>query len=69
MKKTYVEIGKEAGLKHIYIGNIGQENPTYCSNCQEVLIRRHYFTVIENNIVDGACPYCGTKVEGVFDVH
>lgn len=60
-------IGRKAGLKHIYIGNVGLENPTKCVTCNAVLIERQRFEVIQNHLVDGCCPHCKTKLVGVFD--
>jgi len=60
-------IGKRAGLKHVYIGNVGLENPTRCVSCNAVLIERKRFEVMENHLIDGCCPHCQTKLAGVFD--
>ena len=60
-------LGQKAGLKHIYIGNVGLENPTKCVTCQTVLIERKRFEVTANYLVDGCCPTCKTKLVGVFD--
>ena len=60
-------IGKRAGLKHVYIGNVGLENPTKCVSCNAVLIERKRFEVMENHLIDGCCPHCQTKLAGVFD--
>ena len=60
-------IGQRAGLKHIYIGNVGLENPTKCVTCNAVLIERKRFEVMENHLVEGCCPHCKTKLAGVFD--
>lgn len=60
-------IGQNAGLKHIYIGNVGLENPTRCVTCNAILIKRHRFDVMENHLVEGCCPNCHTKLAGVFD--
>lgn len=60
-------LGKKAGLKHIYIGNAGLENPTRCVTCNAILITRKRFEVTENYLVDGCCPKCNTKLIGVFD--
>jgi len=32
------------------------------------LIGRYGFKVLENVIVDGKCPQCGTRIDGVFNV-
>jgi pyruvate formate lyase activating enzyme len=66
--KRAIGIGKYAGLKYVYGGNIwsGDYENTYCSKCNALLIRRHGFSITENNIIDGKCKKCGTKVSGIF---
>jgi len=65
LKMAY-NIGKEQGLRYIYIGNAGIQNNTYCPNCNELLINRQYFNTLENNIQDSKCPKCQTKIYGVW---
>ncbi len=64
-----VEIGKEAGLRHVYSGNIrgGDLEYTWCYNCGKRLIHRTGYSIRENLIVDGKCPECGTTIDGVFN--
>lgn len=67
--KTISEMAKSYGLNYVYIGNssfLSGENDTICKNCKEVLVKRKYFGVIQNKILDGNCPKCGTKIYGVF---
>jgi pyruvate formate lyase activating enzyme len=68
--KRALEIGAEAGLKHIYAGNIhleGREN-TYCSACNELLIRRFGYQQPDIYLKEkGKCPKCGTPLYGVFN--
>ncbi|MDH5202418.1 MAG: AmmeMemoRadiSam system radical SAM enzyme [Nitrospirota bacterium] len=62
------EIGFEAGLNHVYEGNVpgeGGEN-TYCPSCKELLIKRFGFSIIENRIKDGRCSKCATEIKGVW---
>ena len=61
------EIGLEAGLKYVYEGNVPGENGenTYCPNCKKPLIQRYGYRIQENKIKNGACSYCGTKIDGV----
>jgi pyruvate formate lyase activating enzyme len=66
LKKAY-DIGKKAGLKYVYMGNIGYENSTKCSWCDEVLIARKGFFVESKNIVNSSCPKCSSSVSGIFE--
>jgi pyruvate formate lyase activating enzyme len=63
------KIGKDAGLRYVYGGNIpGEEcENTHCYNCGALLIKRWGFEVLENNLRNGACPKCGAKIDGVFE--
>ncbi len=61
-------IGKEAGLKYIYTGNIqldGYED-TYCPSCKSLLIRREGYNILKNDIAGGNCKFCGYKIYGAF---
>jgi pyruvate formate lyase activating enzyme len=60
------EIGMEAGLRYVYVGNVpGDGEDTSCHRCGRLLIRRSGFSVIANNVRGGRCPYCGMPVAGV----
>jgi pyruvate formate lyase activating enzyme len=62
-------IGKGAGLRFVYAGNLpgrtgGLEN-TYCPNCQELLVERVGFHVLDYRLTaTGSCPGCGTAIPG-----
>lgn len=61
------EIGKEEGLRFIYIGNVpGEESDTLCAQCGEIVIRRGAMSVRENRLMGSQCPSCGSEVAGVF---
>jgi len=60
------EIGQEAGLRYVYVGNVANEANTYCHKCGRLLLRRSGFWVLENHVrPDGTCPHCSTPVAGV----
>ncbi|HUX55396.1 MAG TPA: AmmeMemoRadiSam system radical SAM enzyme [Bacteroidales bacterium] len=61
------EIGMEAGLNYVYIGNTANisDMNTKCPQCDYVLIERLNFGIIKNNIKEWHCPNCGTKIAGV----
>jgi len=56
-------------LNYVYAENISNKetNTTYCPKCGKALIIRNNFTVIKNNIKNGRCPYCNTKIAGVWN--
>ncbi len=58
-----VEIGKKAGLKYVYSGNIAGDNfeNTYCPKCGEKMIDRVGYS-IERFDVEGKCGKCGTDL-------
>ena len=61
------EIGRKAGLRYVYEGNVpgaGGEN-THCYQCGALLIERHGFFVRKNRIRDGACTECGIAIDGI----
>lgn len=64
--KAAYKIGKEAGLRYVYIGNVLEEEKTFCCKCAKPLIARMGFEVIENNLKNGACPSCGAVLDGFF---
>lgn len=65
------EIGQEAGLHFVYAGNLpGQtrsyEN-TYCPRCNELLIARRGYRILQNTLSGrGTCPGCGTVIPGIW---
>lgn len=65
--KKALDIGYQAGLRYIYIGNVsGWGNDTSCCNCRKLLIKREGFGVLEMTLQDNNCPYCKTAIPGVF---
>ncbi|MBU0532134.1 AmmeMemoRadiSam system radical SAM enzyme [Candidatus Micrarchaeota archaeon] len=65
------EIGKSAGLKHVYCGNLSyaysEFEKTICPNCEKELIRRVGFEVTRHHIKKGKCKFCGIKINGIWE--
>ena len=66
-----VDIGREAGLKFVYAGNLpgrvrNLEN-TYCPECGDLLLERIGFRVLKNRIKAGGCPGCMTGIPGCWE--
>lgn len=64
------EIGRNAGLHHVYAGNLpgmtGTYENTYCYSCNALLVERHGFRVLKNVLKTGNCPKCSQKIAGVW---
>ena len=62
-------IAQDVGLKYVYIGNIpGHDaNNTYCSKCGKLLVRRLHFAVLEKNVVNRSCKFCGERIPGIWE--
>jgi len=63
------DIAKQKGLKHVYLGNITTRDydNTTCPNCNNTIIERLNYNVIENNILKGKCKFCQTPINGVWE--
>ncbi len=64
-----VQIGKNAGLRYVYAGNlpgvVGDLEDTRCYTCGTTLVKRYSYLVEDYRITaNGACPKCGTAVPG-----
>jgi pyruvate formate lyase activating enzyme len=62
------QIALDCGLKYVYIGNLAG-NPaenTYCPKCKKMLIERRGYFIVQNNIEDVKCKFCGEEIKGVW---
>jgi pyruvate formate lyase activating enzyme len=64
---TARDIGLEAGLQYVYLGNVPGDNGenTYCPRCQALLLERFGFTTTQRGVHGGSCSQCGMVVAGV----
>jgi len=62
------KIAVDIGLSYVYVGNVPGHpaNSTFCPGCQKVVIHRSHFTVLENNVKEGACRFCGYEIPGIW---
>ncbi len=63
------EIARQAGLQHVYLGNIQslEGATTHCASCNAILIRRAGYNILEYRLTDtGTCPDCGAQLAGRF---
>lgn len=63
-----IKLGKKAGLKYIYAGNLpgNDYESTYCPKCNAKLIDRLGYHISEINIKDKKCIYCGEEINIVI---
>jgi len=61
-------IALSRGLHYVYTGNLPDDegNNTYCPKCNEILIKRSGFGIMENKLKKGKCP-CGEEIPGVWE--
>ena len=64
------KIALNAGMKYVYIGNVPNHEAenTYCPECGKIAIERKGYSIIQNNIENGACKFCGEKIPGVWEL-
>jgi pyruvate formate lyase activating enzyme len=65
------EIGREAGLRYVYAGNlpgrVDEYETTFCPKCNTTLVKRSGFHVHAVSITpQGECPQCGTVIAGIW---
>jgi pyruvate formate lyase activating enzyme len=70
--RSAAAIGREAGLVHVYAGNLGQQAErddavTRCARCGTQLVARSGYRVAEVRLHDGTCPICDHRLPGIFD--
>lgn len=63
------KIAKVVGLDYVTIGNVPghKYNSTFCPKCGERLIHRVHFQVLEDNVVEGRCKFCGQGIPGIWE--
>lgn len=63
------DIALQSGIKFVYTGNIHdtEGQTTFCPSCRHPLLKRDWHDVTKNNLKDGTCPKCGTRIPGRFD--
>lgn len=66
--RTAMNIGREAGLRYIYPGNmpgLAEAGQTRCHTCGATIVKRTGFSVSKINIdTNGNCPQCQTPIPG-----
>ena len=66
--KRGVRHGREAGLHHVYAGNmpglVGDAEHTRCPSCGKIVIERYGFRILSYRLEGSRCPHCGGELAG-----
>jgi pyruvate formate lyase activating enzyme len=62
------DIGIDAGLKFIYVGNVTDRvgESTWCPECKSLLIERQGYQILNKLIDHDRCPNCKIKIPGIW---
>ncbi len=62
------DIGEQAGLSYIYIGNVPQANGenTTCPDCGNIVANRWQYNVRTNLIENRLCAFCSAPIAGLW---
>jgi pyruvate formate lyase activating enzyme len=68
-----VEIGTRSGLRYVYAGNLpgrsGTSENTYCPQCRRLLVERHGYRILGNDLTSGGrCPSCAHAIPGRWTI-
>jgi len=61
------DIGRQAGLRFIYLGNVLEEADTFCPQCGSRLIARQQRRADAIRLKDNQCPQCQERIPGVWE--
>jgi pyruvate formate lyase activating enzyme len=65
-----VSIGREAGLRYVYAGNlpgcVGELENTHCPQCARVVVERRGFRILRVDLERDRCPGCRTAIPGMW---
>ena len=69
--RTAARIGRDAGMAHVYPGNLGhaassEDGVTRCAGCGEALVVRAGYQIVDDDLLEGACPACGRRLAGIL---
>jgi len=62
------DIALAAGMKYVYVGNLPGTDleDTVCPKCRKIVVERKGFQVLQKNITNGNCRFCGQRISGVW---
>jgi pyruvate formate lyase activating enzyme len=68
--EKFRDLAMKEGIHYVYLGNVpGHEGcNTFCHNCRKLLIERNGYLLMQVNIEEGRCKFCGTRIPGRWNV-
>ncbi len=57
-------IGKKAGLRYVYSGNVAEESNTFCYRCKNVIVQRDGYHTKKISVFGNRCLICGAEISG-----
>ena len=63
------KLAKEAGIHHVYLGNVPMASDTICTQCGHKLISRWEYRTDICGLKEAECSYCHAPLVGVFSSH
>lgn len=68
LERAY-DICREEGMHYVYVGNVPQHEmeSTYCPSCKKRIIHRQGYRVLDLDIVEGCCRFCGIQIPGIWE--
>jgi pyruvate formate lyase activating enzyme len=61
------DLGRQAGLRYVYLGNVSGDSSTYCPVCEAKAVSREAYSASSVNIKNSKCSSCGTEIPGVWE--
>jgi pyruvate formate lyase activating enzyme len=62
------EVAVAEGLHYVYIGNVpGHEaENTFCPGCKKIMLQRNGYQIEKIELKGGKCPFCQTRIPGIW---
>lgn len=61
--KRALRIARQAGIRYVYLGNVGEGEDTHCPTCGKKLVKRRGFSTLWVALQrDNRCPACETPI-------
>jgi pyruvate formate lyase activating enzyme len=68
LERAY-DVCREEGMHYVYVGNVPQHETesTHCPSCKKRIIHRRGYRVLDLDVVEGCCRFCGVQIPGIWE--